>query len=458
MKIISAQLVADSITLELGGKEVNFRNPNDSLAVGIGTVTQERTLVPDFTVLENIYLSRRKAKKWWGIDWAETKVLAQQALDNIGCTVDINAKISEIAPGQAQMVEIARALVGDIKVLILDEPTSSLTSHEVATLFVALDKLRKQSVGIIFISHRMEEIFEICDHITVLRDGSLISSGTIAEYSRSSLIFDMIGREETTLKKFAVNKAFREVVLRAHEISVSRKFSKVSFSVTEGEIVGIIGLVGAGHSEVLESIFGMHSDISGSIHLNSVEIQVRNPRNALERGIAFVPGDRKLFGLVAGMSVLENSIMASTARRNRLFYPKPKSQREFVRDCVREFGIVAESLDMPVSSLSGGNQQKVLLTKWLGTDPQVLLLDEPTRGVDVGAKSEIYRILLHEKEKGLSILISSSEIPELLTLCDRILVMHRGKIVAELDRSEANESLIVHYAMGEATNERELNV
>jgi ABC-type sugar transport system ATPase subunit len=262
----------------------------------------------------------------------------------------------------------------------------------------------------------------------------------------------MIGRDPSTLAK---NEIFQgaDSLLQTQNFSLVNKFEDVSISLNKGEILGVIGLVGAGHSELLESIFGLHSQRKGALQVNGASIRVRNPRDAMRHKIAFVPADRKKQGLVLGMSILENALMASTSSKNRLVRPRSKKTDEQVRTYSSDFNIVCSSLDAPVSSLSGGNQQKVLLTKWLSTNPKILLLDEPTRGVDVGAKSEIYRILLDQRDQGLSIIVSSSEIPELLTLCDRILVMFRGKVVANLNRALADESRIVQYAMGQLEEE-----
>ena len=452
LKIISGQIQPTLGTLYFDGKEVNFKNPNDALKMGISAVTQERTLAYDLTVAENIYLSHLKPKTLLGINWKKTHEQSKDMLDRIGCELDTNALVRDILPGQAQMVEIARAIIGKTRILILDEPTSSLTSHEVEKLFSALRNLAAQGVSIIFISHRIEEIYAICNRLAVLRDGNLVSTGLISEYSEKKLIHDMIGRDPSTLAK---NEIFQgaDSLLQTQNFSLVNKFEDVSISLKKGEILGVIGLVGAGHSELLESIFGLHGQRKGVLQINGVNIRVRNPRDAMRHKIAFVPADRKNQGLVLGMSILENALMASTSWKNRLVRPRSKKTDEQVRTYSSDFNIVCSSLDAPVSSLSGGNQQKVLLTKWLSTNPNILLLDEPTRGVDVGAKSEIYRILLDQRDRGLSIFVSSSEIPELLTLCDRILVMFRGKVVANLNRSLADESRIVQYAMGQLEEE-----
>ena len=343
LKIISAQILPDEGTLSVNGNVVHMRTPNDTLAVGIGTVTQERTLVSELTVAENIYLSHRKSRKWWGIDWKQTQNAAQEILNKIGCDVDINAKVEDIAPGDAQMVEIARALIGDIRILILDEPTSSLTSHEVTALFAALRNLTSHGVSVVFISHRMEEIFDICDHITVIRDGELISDGTISGYDRHRLVYEMIGREPSEIGQLGENVQNVDVVLELAELTVANKFSNISLKLGQGEILGLIGLVGAGHSELLATLFGSHKESSGEILVHGKSVKIKTPTDAMGHGIAFVPADRKRQGLVLGMTVLENAIMASTSQMSRFTPPSSGDSRAFTEKSMVDFDISAPS-------------------------------------------------------------------------------------------------------------------
>lgn len=448
LKILSAQIASDDGVIYFNDAPVTFKSPVESLSAGIATVTQERTLVPQLSVAENVMLGPTKARRPWGIDWRETRKRAAEILGKLNVVEDVNTPVSDIAPGQAQLVEIARAISGDMRVLILDEPTSSLSTGEVESLFDAVGRLREHGVAIVFISHRMQEVFDICDRITVLRDGEGVSTGPIADYTPDKVVADMLGRE---LGEFHGDEAHVEhpnAIVEFDRLGVERRFSNVSFSLGEGEILGIAGLVGAGHSELVESMFGLHPEYTGSIKVRGQVAELRDPSRAMHQRIAFVPGDRKVQGLVLDMSVLENAIMASTSLRGRIKNPRPVDAVDFVRKCIEQFSIVTESLETPVVRLSGGNQQKVLLSKWIGTNPQILVLDEPTRGVDVGAKSEIYRILLAQREKGMSILVSSSEVPELLTLCDRIVVMHRGRVAGIVNRENADEDIILRMAMG----------
>lgn len=452
LKILSAQIAPDEGQVLMGGEPVSLRSPAAALAAGIGTVTQERTLASELTVAENVLLGPAKAGRSLRIDWRRTRQRAQEVLDILDFTASPDTVVADLSPGQAQLVEIARALSRNVRVLILDEPTSSLTAHEVDSLFRAVDGLRTQGVATVFISHRTEEIFAISDRITVLRDGSRVSNGPVAQYSPESLVSDMLGRE---LSEFVAPPEYvpsGAPMLQVRELTVTGRFADVSLDVGHAEIVGIAGLVGAGHSEVLESLFGLHRVAWGSIVMEGATIAPKDPPAAISAGIGFVPGDRKINGLVLDMSVADNALMASTATRPRWTRPLTSSARTQVEGWIDDYGIVTESAEVPVVRLSGGNQQKVLIAKWIATGPRLLLLDEPTRGVDVGAKAEIYRTLLAQRDSGMSILISSSEIGELLTLCDRIIVMSAGRVVASLHKANADEATILRHAMG-AINE-----
>lgn len=448
LKILSAQIQSDAGATFVNETPVSFKSPVETLSAGIATVTQERTLVPQLSVAENVMLGHTKARKVWGIDWRGTRDRATEILAKLNVVEDVNAPVSELPPGQAQLVEIARAISGDMRVLILDEPTSSLSTSEVESLFSAVGRLREHGVAIVFISHRMAEVFEICDRITVLRDGERVSSGPIDDYTPDKVVADMLGRELSAFHGDEAHVEHSNAIVEFEGLGLERRFADVSFSLGQGEILGIAGLVGAGHSELVESVFGLHPDYTGVIKVHGRSVELRDPSRAMRQRIAFVPGDRKVQGLVLDMSVLENAIMASTSLRGRARNPRPPDAVDFVKKCIEQFSIVTHSLETPVVRLSGGNQQKVLLSKWIGTEPEILVLDEPTRGVDVGAKSEIYRILLAQREKGMSILVSSSEVPELLTLCDRIVVMHRGRVAGIVSREHADEDVILRMAMG----------
>jgi ABC-type sugar transport system ATPase subunit len=449
LKILSGQLRADAGTISFDGSEATLRNPTEALRRGIATVTQETTLVPELSIAENIFLGHRMARRFRVIDWRSTRRLAARALDRLGLDLDPAMPVRRLRPDQQQMVEIARALSIDARVLILDEPTSSLTDDEVQALFDLVGRLRAQGVATIFVSHRLGEIFAIADRLTVLRDGRTVGSGPAAAFDRPRLIELMTGRALEDLPEHAHADSRDVPALRVRGLSLPQAFEDVSIDVRAGEIVGLAGLVGAGRSELLESLFGLRS-AAGAMELDGQRIHFRSPRAAVRGGFAFVPADRKLQGLVLQMSVRENLMMASTSRVARLLPPTPGRELATVRRAFTSLQIRAPSPRVLVSTLSGGNQQKVVLGKWLMMEPRVLMLDEPTRGVDVGAKAEIYRLLFDAAESGIAVLVSSSEIPELLTLCDRILVMFRGRVVASLGRGEATEARIAHAAGGHA--------
>jgi ABC-type sugar transport system ATPase subunit len=448
LKILSGQVQRDAGTVHVGGQAVAFRNPNQALRQGIATVTQETTLAPDLSIAENIFLGHRMSRRLGLIDWRGTRRRARAALDRLGLDLDPGMPVRRLRPDQQQMVEIARALSMDARVLILDEPTSSLTDDEVAFLFGLVRRLRDEGVATIFVSHRLHEIFELADAFTVLRDGHTAGTGLVDEIDRERLIELMTGRVlEHVVAAHADVDSTEAPALRVRGLSLPGAFADVSLDVHPGEIVGLAGLVGAGRSELLESLFGLRH-ASGRVELAGRAATHRSPRRAVRDRLAFVPADRKLQGLVLQMSVRENLMMAATCRTPRLRPPSARRELAAVRTAIDDLQIRAHSPRVPVSTLSGGNQQKVVLGKWLTTDPRVLMLDEPTRGVDVGAKAEIYRLLFDAAEKDIAVLISSSEIPELLTLCDRVVVMFRGRVVASLDREQATESRIAHFAGG----------
>ncbi len=456
--ILSGQVQADAGRLELDGEPVRFADPPAALAAGIAIVTQETTLVPELTVAENVLLGRRLVRGRVGIDWAASVARAQELLTGLGLDIDANAVVRELPPDQQQLVEIARATSMDARVLILDEPTSSLTDDEVEALFRIVRGLSAQGVATIFVSHRMREVFALVDRVTVLRDGETVGGGLIDAFDEASLIELMVGRELEPLAQrdadadggaavVAGAEPAGDALLRLRGLSVAGTVHDVDLDVAAGEIVGLAGLVGAGRSELLGALFGLGERTGGAVRLDGRDVTTASPRDAMRAGIAYVPADRKQLGLAMDMSVLENLLMAGSAGGLRLRRPQRADERDRSRALIDELGIVADA-HQPVRTLSGGNQQKVMLGKWFTTEPRVLLMDEPTRGVDVGAKADIYRILEGARARGLAVLVSSSEVPELLALCDRVAVMFRGRVVAALSRAEASEARIAHYATG----------
>ena len=447
LKILSGQLHPDAGEIILDGRHTSFRGAADALRQGIATVTQETTLAPDLSVAENVLLGRRMPRRGRLIDWRGTRARARAALERLDLDIDPSTPVRRLRPDQQQMVEIARALSIDARVLILDEPTSSLTDDEVESLFAIVRRLREQRVATIFVSHRLNEIFAVGDRLTVMRDGHTVGGGPVPEFDRPRLIHLMVGRalgEEQSPQHAEFDAA---AVLRVRGLSVPGACDAVDLDVAPGEIVGLAGLVGAGRTELLEAIFGLRR-CQGRIEVAGSPVSYRSPRQAIRDGVALVPSDRKAQGLVLEMSVRENLMMASTAGLLRVRRPSTTRELAAVGSAIRDLHIRTHSPDASVATLSGGNQQKVVLGKWLATSPRLLMLDDPTRGVDVGAKAEIYRLLREAAGRGIGIVASSSEIPELLTLCDRIVVMFRGRVAASLTREEATEAVIAHFAGG----------
>jgi ABC-type sugar transport system ATPase subunit len=449
LRIVSGQLQPDDGELFLAGRDGPFRSASEALRSGVVTVSQETTLVPDLSIAENIFLGHRMPRRAGVVDWRATRRAAATAVGRLGLALDPAQTVRHLRPDQAQMVEIARALSLDARVLILDEPTSSLTDDEVEALFAAVRRLRDDGAAVVFVSHRLHEVFALADRITVLRDGRTVGSAPAAELDRQSLIGLMVGGALEDVDAAAHEADREDVVLRVRGLSRAGAFADVDLTVARGEIVGLAGLVGAGRTELLECLFALHR-ADGEIELDGRRVAYRRPADAIRDGVALVPADRKRHGLVLDRSVHENLLMAVGARGMRLRRPSPKREAALVGAAVDQLRIRAHSPRVAVSTLSGGNQQKVLLGKWLETKPRLLMLDEPTRGVDVGAKAEIYRLLLEARAQGIGVLVSSSEIPELLTLCDRIVVMFRGRVAASLARDRATEALIAHYAGGSA--------
>jgi rhamnose transport system ATP-binding protein len=448
LKIVSAQISADQGRVVLDGRVTRFGDASQALQAGIATVTQERALVDDLSVAENIFLGPRKPRSWYGVDWRETRRRARTLLDSLGCSIDLDAPVGRLRPDLQQMVEIARALSTDARVLILDEPTSSLADDEVESLFAAFRALKGSGVATVFVSHRLREVFALCDRLTVLRDGEVVGSGPVDDFDERRLVSLMLGRELDALSLEDRRQDHLEgAVLRVRGLGVPGRLDGLSFDVGPGEVVGLAGLVGAGRSDLLGALFGLEPGMTGTVEVDGRPVLPRTPAHAMAAGFGFVPADRKAHGLVLDMTLRENLLMARDSQKARLARPSRGADRRATTDAARAFHITAGSHDAAVSRLSGGNQQKVVLAKWFATEPRVMLLDEPTRGVDVGSKAEIYRLLEEAKERGLAILVSSSETSELLLLCDRVLVMARGRITASFDRDEADEALIARAAM-----------
>jgi ABC-type sugar transport system ATPase subunit len=412
-------------------------------------VSQETAVAPDLSVAENVLLGRGLVRRPAGLSWRRTERRARAVLDRLEFDCDLRAPLRSLRPDQRQMVEIARALSREARILILDEPTSSLTDDEVGALFRVVRQLKREGVSVIFVSHRLAEVFAIGDEVTVLRDGATAASGPASDFNEASLVEAMVG-ESTEIAPAKTGGARRgdegPPALTLKNLCVPGAVHGVDLEVGRGEIVGVSGLVGAGRTEMLEAIFGARPTSGGSFALGGEKFQPSNPRHSVERGIGFLPPDRKGQGLVLGLSIQDNLMMVASIDRSRVAIPR--ADRPRIADACASMQVRMSSAQAPVGSLSGGNQQKIALAKWLLRDPRMLLLDEPTRGVDVAAKAEIHARLKAIATGGVGMLISSSENEELINLCDRILVMSRGRVVASLTKDEATEAELVRSAGG----------
>lgn len=448
IKVLGGIHQPDRGEILINGKVVSIKGVQDAQAHGIGVIHQEIVLVPYLSVAENIFLGREPVNKLGFTDKKQINARAQEMVKELGLNLDVNTLVGELSVAHQQLVEIVKAISFNVKILVMDEPTSSLSDEEVKNLFVTMERLRQNGVSMIYISHKFEELFTITDRITIIRDGTYVGTVTTKKSSPDELVAMMVGRE---LKNFYTRTYSRqnEVVLKVEHLSKQNVFEDISFSVNKGEILGFSGLMGAGRSELMLAIFGAYHYDQGSVYLNGEELKIKNCSEAIEKGIALVPEDRKDQGLVLMNSVGFNMTLAELKHlmKNKWIVSEQK-RKAIISDYIKNLNIKTASPDAEVSSLSGGNQQKVVLAKWLATNPKLLILDEPTRGVDVGAKSEIYSIINELAKQGLAIILVSSELPEIINMCDSVCVMREGKLTAQLAQSELTQENIMRYATG----------
>ncbi|HKO61136.1 MAG TPA: xylose ABC transporter ATP-binding protein [Pyrinomonadaceae bacterium] len=431
-----------------------FANVRDAEKAGIAVIYQELSLVREMTVGENIFLGREPSRLGL-IRWDELYRRAAALLDDLHLSIDPHVQVRLLGIGQQQLVEIAKALSHDARVLVLDEPTAALTDSEVETLFGILQKLRERGVGMIYISHKLDEVFRISDRITVLRDGKTVGTNPTGQWTESQVIARMVGREVGDIFP-RVEHEKGDVVFEASAVTVTdpdaahkRLVDNLSFSVRRGEVLGIAGLMGAGRSDLLMAIFGAHSGVvSGEIRLEGKRVQIKTPADAIKQGIGFVTEDRKRFGLVLDQTILSNMTLAGLRQISGRFVTSIDAESAAGERAMRDLRVKAKSIFTVAGTLSGGNQQKVVLAKWLLTKPRVLFLDEPTRGIDVGAKQEIYNQISSLAQAGLAIVLVSSELPEVLGLSDRIIVLHEGRKTGEFTRANATPEAVMACATG----------
>lgn len=448
IKILAGAERADAGEILLEGRPVAIDSPERALEKGIGIIYQEFNLVPHLTVAENLFLGREPASAVPGfISFRRLYASARAALDALKVPIDPQARVGDLSVAQQQMVEIAKATSRPLRVLAMDEPSSALTDHELRNLFALIVSLVAKGVGVIYISHRLEEVFEIADRVTVLRDGHNVGTRPVAATNRDELIRMMVGRE---LKESIPKRPARvgDPVLEVRGLTRAGAFRDISFTVRAGEIVGIGGLVGAGRTEVARALFGADPVDAGEIVLDGRPVRLRSPRDAIRLGIGLVPEDRKELGLILNRVVRENISLANLDALTTLGFIRIKHERAIAQEYIRGLSIRTPSAEQQTRLLSGGNQQKVVLAKWLFTRSRLLIFDEPTRGVDVGAKTEIYELMNRLAERGVALIMISSELPELLGMSDRILVMHEGRLAGELSRAEATQERVMQLATG----------
>ena len=448
IKIITGAVKADAGTLTVEGRVVHHHTPALAKSLGIAAVYQQPALFPDLTVAENIALGLEGADVWRRVDWAARNRLARELLERVGADIDPARTVSTLSMPEQQIVEIAKAIGAKAAVLILDEPTASLTEREVERLFRVIRSLRNSGNGIIYISHRLEEIAAIADCVTVLRDGQSIATGDLREVAPAELIRLMVGRDISTV--FPKREVpLGDVVLEVRGLR-SRAIRDVSFTVRRGEILGLAGLVGAGRTELAETLFGLTPAEGGEILLRGRAVRIGSPPDAIDLKIGYLPEDRRQHGVVLEMAIAANISMASLGAVSRAGLIDDGAERRLARRFVEQLRVKPPSLYAETGSLSGGNQQKVALARWLAIDPEVLILDEPTQGVDIGSKSEIHQMMTDLTGKGMAIVMISSELPEILGMSDRIAVMREGRIAGMLSRAEATQERVLALALGHA--------
>ncbi|MBN9019861.1 MAG: sugar ABC transporter ATP-binding protein [Rhizobiales bacterium] len=429
-------------TVSVRGRQVSFSAPRDARDAGIATVYQELLLFPDLTVAENIFLGHAPRTRFGRIDWGTLRRRARELLNDLDShDLDIDSRVGSLSVANRQRVEIAKALSMDAKLLIMDEPTASLAEADVRRLLDVVRRLKARGVAIIYISHRMPEIFALADRVTVLRDGAKIGTRPIDEVDHATLVSMMVGRSIDQLFP-KVEVPIGEPVLELRNVSHGEDVRDISFTLRAGEILGIAGLVGSGRTELALTIFGITPATSGEILLNGTPVTIRSPQQARDIGIAYVPEDRGLQGLIKPQTIRENVSLALLDRISKGSIIDRARELAMAKDAIVRFGIRARGPEQPARQLSGGNQQKVVLAKWIATEPKVLIMDEPTRGIDVGAKSEIHALMSRLAGEGLAVIMISSELPEVLGMSDRVLVMNGGRMVGIYDRAEATPDVI----------------
>lgn len=452
MNILTGLHKRDAGTIVIDGQETYYDSTKEAELAGVSFIHQEINAIGEMSVIDNLFLNREKRTKLGLLDYRAMEKEARAVFEQLNIKIDLYQEMGELSVGQQQMIEIAKSLMTNAQVIIMDEPTAALTNREIRVLFDVMHKLKAQGVSIVYISHRMEEIFEMCDRITVMRDGISVSTRQIAETQMEQVVREMVGRE---IGDFYPEKTSEigEVRFDVENLALDGVFEDISFNVRSGEILGFSGLMGAGRTEIMRTIFGLLPKSRGTIRLEGKELTIKSPEEAIRQGIGFLTEDRKDEGLILDFSIRDNVLLPSVGEFSKAGLLNDKLIDDFVELLVERLTVKTASVEEPASSLSGGNQQKVVLAKWLGIGPKVLILDEPTRGVDVGAKREIYLLINELAERGVAIIMISSDLPEVLSISDRIMVVREGRLMGEVAKAEATQERVMQLATGGIINE-----
>ena len=448
VKILAGVHQPDSGTIRLDGEAAQIHGPAHSRALGIAVVHQEPRLFPDLTVAENVFIGHAPSGRLGSIDWGGTRRRAESLFRELDVQVDVGAPVRGLSMADQQLIEIAKSLSLEARVLILDEPTASLSAHEVERLFTIVRRLRGRGVSVLFVSHRLDEVFALCDRATVFRDGRHVVTMATRDLTTADLVRHMVGRTVSLFPK--VETPIGDVLLEVSGLTKVGEFRDVGFSVRAGEIVGFAGLVGAGRTEVARVLFGIDQRDRGKVLLGGVPVTFASPSAAMHAGIAYLPEDRHQEGLVQDFTIAQNVTLPILPRLFPRLLIHASAERKVAHEFTEQLSVRMTGVDQLVGSLSGGNQQKVVLAKWLASEPRILILDEPTRGIDIGAKVEVHRIISELAASGLGIILISSDLPEVLAMSDRILVFHEGKITAEIPRKLATQEGVMFAATGSA--------
>jgi rhamnose transport system ATP-binding protein len=447
VKTLTGIYTPDEGTLELDGKPMRFKNAQDATRAGITAVHQETVMFDELTVAENIYVGRQPCAAGGRIDWARIESEAEKLFERLEVAIPVRARVKDLSVAQRHFVEIARALSQDARVVIMDEPTASLSQREIQELYRIIAQLRAAGTAVIFISHKFDEIYAVADSYTVLRDGQFVADGSLDAITEPELVALMVGR--------AVHQAYPKadvtpgpVLLEISKFCHPTEFQDVSFQLRRGEILGFYGLVGAGRSEVMQALFGLSTSVRGQITIDGKQVNITCPADAIKHGIAYVPEDRQHQGAHLSLPILHNITLPILNRVGFFLRGRRKQENTVARHYAEQLELKAHNLCQLVSELSGGNQQKVVLGKWLATNPKVIILDEPTKGIDIGSKAAVHRFVAELVAQGLSVILVSSELPEVLGLADRVIVMHQGHIINEYSRAQATPEIVVAAASG----------